>query len=241
MRQVPHYAIIGNGRMAKHLCHYFGLLGIEYQQWDRAKPPQQLEKMIPTATHVVVLIPDADVDTFIAQHIPIGEKLLLHFSGALQSQYAYTTHPLQTFSQHLYSLENYQRIPFMIESAGPGFNELLPGLTNPHFKIEKNRKAYYHSLCVMANNFTTLLWQKFFTEMKEQFEVLPKTLMPYLEQTMTNLKTDYKNALTGPIARKDKETLIHNLHALEKDSHFTIFEAFVKTYALKEDSSNEHS
>lgn len=242
MRQVPkHYTIIGNGRMATHLCHYFSLLNIPYQQWHRRQPLSKLQSCIQRSTHIIILIPDDAIDTFIEKHIPIGKHVLIHFSGALQSQYAYTAHPLQTFNQDVYELDTYQKIPFMVEAEIPSFNELLPGLNNPYFKIEKKHKPYYHSLCVMANNFTTLLWQKFFDEMKEKFDVSPKILLPFLEQTLTNLKQDYKNALTGPISRNDKNTLHHNLNALKEDSHFDIFEAFIKTYTHKGGELDEHS
>lgn len=241
MRQVPKYAIIGNGRMAKHFCQYFKLINIPYQQWHRSKPLKQLDAIIQQTTHILVLISDSAIDSFIAQHLPLGKHVLIHCSGVLESRYAYTTHPLQTFNQGTYELSVYQQIPFMIEMEGPRFEELLPGLNNPHFKIKREQKPYYHSLCVMANNFTTLLWQKFFTEMKEQFDVSAKELMPFLEQTLLNISKDHNNALSGPIARNDTKTLQQNLNALKNDSHFDIFQAFLKTYKNKIGDCDEYT
>lgn len=32
MRQVPHYVVIGSGRLATHMCHYYDGLTIRYDQ-----------------------------------------------------------------------------------------------------------------------------------------------------------------------------------------------------------------
>lgn len=232
MRRVPLYTIIGNGKMAKHLCHYFDLLNIPYHHWYRAQPKHLLAEAISSSTHILILISDANIDNFIEEmelHT-LKDKTLLHFSGSLLSKYAHTTHPLQTFSNEYYTLNAYQKIPFAIEAEGPMFEMLLPGLPNPHFKIKRSLKAYYHSLCVMANNFTTLLWQKIFSEFEEKFNTPASMAMPMLEQTCFNLASDYHNALTGPLARNDQKTLNNDLTALKNDPYALVFQAFMHAY-----------
>lgn len=242
MRQVPHYLIIGNGRIAKHICFYFQTLNLSFRTWARSTSPVEILSLeLLQATHVIFLIKDEAIDAFIKDHIVhhSNKAVLIHFSGSLISQYAYSAHPLHTFSYDLYPAESYKKIPFIIESNGIEFTELLPGLNNPHYKIESAKKAYYHALCVMANNFTTLLWQKFFSSMSETFNIEREHLIPYLQQTFCNLENNIQNALTGPIARGDKNTLIKNLNALNGDNYFEIFRAFVITH-LPEIKNNEY-
>lgn len=233
MRQVPHYLIIGSGRMAKHICYYFDCLGLSYQTWSRkANQLAALPNLLTTATHVLLLITDSVIDQFITENVCLqkSKAILIHFSGSLLSKYAVTAHPLYTFTYELYSPEIYPKIPFIIEENNFGFSTLFPGLNNSHYVIKQEQKAYYHAMCVLANNFTTLLWQKFFAAMQENLKIKKEDLLPYLTQTFENLKNHSDTALTGPISRKDKSTLATNIAALENDEYQTIFKAFVTTH-----------
>lgn len=233
MRQVPTYLIIGDGRMAHHLCHYLNHLNVPYITWARSKnSTETLLHYLKQTTHVFILISDSAIDCFIENNIPSYhlQLTLIHFSGNIISKYAHSAHPLQTFTDKLYLPEHYKKIPFIIESEGPEFSELLPCFENPHYKINRCDKMYYHALCVMANNFTTLLWQKFFTEMSERYKIHIDHMQPYLDQTFHNIKYDFQHALTGPISRQDKKTVSTDLQALDGDKFFAIFEAFIDTF-----------
>ena len=83
----------------------------------------------------------------------------------------------------------------------------------------------------MSGNFTTLLWQKFFTELETKFSIPKEAAMPYLEQIKTNLESNAAKALSGPIARQDFATIRNNLSALENDSFAGIYHAFVEVFA----------
>ncbi|PHQ81623.1 MAG: stilbene synthase [Coxiella sp. (in: Bacteria)] len=234
-RQVPAaYAIIGKGRVATHFCHYFDLLGLRYQQWHRQQPFSRLTEILTHASHVLVLISDSQIDPFIEQQLA-GKHTVVHFSGAHISDAAFTAHPLQTFPLTLYTLEQYQQIPFIIEIEGLPFADLLPGVPNPHYAIKRSQKPLYHALCVMANNFTTLLWQKLITEFETTLGIEASAITPILKQTFANLDADPANALTGPIARGDKTTLTNNLNALRGDSFHAIFNAFINAHEVTHD------
>lgn len=241
MRQVPcNYLVIGNGRLAKHICYYFDLLRIPYQQWFR-QSPISLDSIIAPSTHVLLIISDSAIDSFIEQHSALlGTKNIVHFSGCHVSARAWSAHPLMTFPETLYTSEFYPTIPFIIEQEGPTFTELLPGLPNPHGAISQNNKAYYHSLCVMANNFTTILWQKLFGDFETKFSLPAVIAMPMLQKTAANLTQDYTTALTGPLKRGDTRTLEKNILALKSanDPFEHIFTAFSQLYNA---DKNEHS
>lgn len=234
MRQVPRYAVIGNGRMAQHICHYFDALGLAYENWSRSQQhPSELSTILEKSTHILILITDSQIEPFITEYLgdaQYASLIKIHFSGSLASQMAYSAHPLQTFSGEHYNLAEYEAVPFILEKNSPNFEILLPGLKNPHYRISANDKAYYHALCVMSGNFTTLLWQKFFQEMERRFQIPHENLIPYLHKITQNLSKNSKSALTGPIARKDKATLSRNLSAFYQDDFQPIFKAFVETF-----------
>lgn len=229
MRQVPRYAIIGNGRVAKHLAYYFQLLQIPYQQWHR-QLTAALSASIAEATHVLILIKDAEIDPFIDANKELQAKILIHCSGALQSQYAYSCHPLMTFSTERYELKQYQQIAFILGETAPDFNDLFPQLSNPWCKIPEKKRAFYHALCVMANNFTTILWQKFFNDLQQQFNIPKAVALPFLQQTLHNLQQDHQHCLSGPLARNDMSTINNNQQALASDPFLDVYRAFVHAY-----------
>ena len=69
MGQVPpiSYLMIGNGRLAGHLSHYFSLEKIPHRRWHR-RCGSPLEEVLASATHVLVLISDDAIEPFIRRH-----------------------------------------------------------------------------------------------------------------------------------------------------------------------------
>ncbi|HYD18715.1 MAG TPA: DUF2520 domain-containing protein [Patescibacteria group bacterium] len=323
MRQVPKYLIIGNGRLARHLCHYFSLLKIkDYSKWDRSQPIERLHELATGATHILLAIKDSAIEPFIDEHLvdiapcahikilndafdgirkargvesaaameaalksfdtahpqlnaagrrqvgglfklvegvrdaaqagddvtaaarvkELGQGLhtlksslpmatKVHFSGSIVTKKAFGAHPLMTFSADLYTLDKYLAIPFVVDEKAPPFRELLPGIHNQHVRLSPQQKAKYHAACVMAGNFSCLLWQKLFDTLQEDFGFPAHIGDMYLKQQTENLLKDYKTALTGPLARGDTETIERNLKALSGDPYKAVYEAFVKAYA----------
>ncbi|MCH9770423.1 MAG: DUF2520 domain-containing protein [Gammaproteobacteria bacterium] len=228
MRQVP-YTLIGNGRLAMHLCYYFQQLNIPFQHWYR-QSQTELADVVASSSRVLLLISDDAIETFIHEHPYLQEKFLIHCSGQLVTPLAHGAHPLMSFGAQHYTLNEYQIIPFILEQEGPDFNDLLPGLPNPHYKIANKLKPRYHTLCVLANNFTTLLWQKFFKGLETDLHLPQSIGKPYLAQTLKNLLNDPANALTGPLKRQDQLTLEKNLAALANDPYQQVYQAFINAY-----------
>lgn len=232
MRQVPHYLIIGSGCVAQHFSHYFNLLNLSFQQWSRKTDPQlkELPSLIKQCNRILILISDSAIESFIQNHSELQNKTLIHFSGCLTTTLAHSAHPLMTFNAEPYSLEIYQKIPFILEEEGPRFTELFPDMLNSHFYIPRQLKPLYHAYCVMSNNFTTLLWQHFFSELQHTFKLPKETAFLYLEQTLKNNLHNSDRALTGPLVRGDEKTIKANLQSLTNDPFQTIYQAFVDVY-----------
>lgn len=236
MTQVPHYLIIGNGRVAKHFQYYFSHLPLSYSTWQRNEPLVELDHQLMKASHILLLIKDDAIDPFIQQFLQSkkivqqNQPLLIHCSGSLVSAHAVGAHPLMTFSHHLYDLALYQSVPFVIDHDAPSFKELFPGLPNPHVYLQKAFKAKYHALCVMAGNFSCLLWKKLMDEIENEFKLPANIVHPYLLQQSQNLITHLPSALTGPLTRNDKKTIAKNLEALQQDPFQRIYQAFIDCY-----------
>lgn len=230
MRQAPlQYAVIGDGRMANHFCHYLDLSGVSFSRWSRSADASLLNQLS-RATCIVLLISDQAIEPFIQQHAVLAGKRIIHFSGAQTIAGATGMHPLFSFPSHLYSLETYQKIPFIVDQDNVSFQDVFPMLLNPSFSIDPLKKPYYHALCVMANNFTTLLWRKFCSEMEGQFAIPSEFTHLFLEQTADNIVNNSQTALTGPLVRGDRLTIEENLAALEGDAYQSVYQAFVNVF-----------
>lgn len=229
MKQIPHYLIIGNGRVSRHMQHYLKSLGLPLRVWSRDLAHDALFDALSCSTHILILITDGAIDEFIQQHgLQQYNKILVHFSGCHHSTYAYSAHPLQTFSHQLYTKQDYEVIPFVTDKGGKSFAELLPGLANPSYAIDTKNKAYYHALCVVANNFTAIIWHKFFLKFSESFNIDKQACLPLLERTLINIRDGGSDTMTGPLVRHDVKTMAENMQALAHDDFYAVYEAFSK-------------
>lgn len=236
MGQVPQavYGIVGDGRLARHLAHYFNLLRIPHRQWSRRIEREQgtrAREILGNSETLLVAISDSAIVPWIEQYKASAAKpqRFVHFSGALVTDLALGFHPLMTFGTSYYDLSDYERIPFVGEEGAPSFRDVFPKAANPTFAIPRERKALYHALCVMSGNFTVLLWQKFFDDL-EKLGLPLSAALPYLERTAKNLKTDPKAALTGPLARGDRQTIQKNLDSLAGDRFQKVYQSFVEAH-----------
>jgi predicted short-subunit dehydrogenase-like oxidoreductase (DUF2520 family) len=226
----PPIGLVGDGRVARHFVHYLTLLGLPVRTWSRRGSTAAPVDALASCGTVVHLNRDVEIAGFIDAWPALRDKRLVHFSGSLVTPAAEGAHPLMTFGDELYDLDTYRSIPFILDSGGTPLDELLPGLPNPSFAIPANNRPYYHALCVMAGNFSTLLWQKLFDELQGRFGIPQSAAHPYLKQIAANLLTDSGRALTGPLTRGDAETIAANLNALEGDPFHGLYSAFVRVY-----------
>ena len=234
------YAIVGGGRLAHHFSEYFRLLEIPHSRWtrDRWSPfntinlfdaEQRLKKTLGNADRVLLLVPDKTITALLKQYPFLHEKQLIHCSGSMSISGVAGAHPLMTFTDRLYELDTYRKVPFILE-AGSSFAQLFPGLTNPHFVIGVEDKARYHAMCVMAGNFSQLLWKGISDRFERQFDLPAATLQPYLKQVTENFIQAPESSLTGPLTRSDQQTIDRNLLSLDGDPLQELYAAFVRFY-----------
>lgn len=223
------FLIVGAGKIAKHLNHYLSLLGHHPLSWDRSQDPHLLKTKIAEATHVLLAVSDSAIEGFFRKHLAGLDKTVVHFSGALNISEVIAAHPLMTFGPELYERDTYRRIHFVVTGAS-SLQEALPGLTNEFSVLAPEHKALYHALCVMGGNFPVILWQKMFSEF-ERLGITREAARVYLETILHNTMAQPATALTGPLARKDKATVIKNIEALENDPFQKVYFDFADIVA----------
>lgn len=106
------------------------------------------------------------------------------------------------------------------------FLSLLP---NPKYYLHPEKKALYHAWCVMGGNFPVLLWSRMQTGF-QQLGLDPQISEVYLQQVFQNFVQNPTGALTGPLARKDHQTISKNLLALAQMPEAHIYESFLKVF-----------
>ena len=231
------YAIVGGGRLARHFSEYFRLLEIPHNCWTRDRwsrfntfdlpgAEQRLKETVSDADRVLLLVADNAITALLKQYPFLHEKYLVHCSGSLSIPGVTGAHPLMTFTDRLYDLDTYQGIPFILE-PGPDFTRLFPGLPNPHFVINVEDRARYHAMCVMAGNFSQLMWKGISDRFEQQIDLPATAMWPYLQQVTENFIQSPESALTGPLTRNDSQTIDRNLNSLNGDPLKDLYTAFV--------------
>ena len=244
---MKNYAIVGGGRLARHFSEYFRLLEIPHTRWTRDRRSsfntfeipdagQRLKETVGKADVVLLLVPDKAIAAVLKKYPFLHEKQLIHCSGSMSIPGVAGAHPLMTFAEELYEIETYQKLPFVIEK-GASFTRLFPGLPNPHFVMNVEDKSRYHAMCVMAGNFSQILWKAVAWRFEQQFELPAETLRPYLAQVAENFIQAPESALTGPLTRNDQQTIDRNLDSLADDPLQDLYAAFVRFYQQEESQS----
>lgn len=219
------FGIVGRGRAAKHLSFYFSSMGYSIKNWNRSQP-EELLKPLADCEVVFLAIPDSQIDDFVFNHPWLLKAEVIHLSGSATTSIR-GLHPLVSFGPSLFDLNFYKQIPFVTEKEMPfDFKKYLGNLPNPVFEVSRAQKAKYHALCVVANNFTTMLWQKYFSGMEKEFSIPPEDSRALFKSTFININHDWKNALTGPLTRGDTETIAKNIDSLQGDNLQKIYQAF---------------
>jgi hypothetical protein len=141
--------IVGGGRLARHLSHYFRESGIAVRSWTRAEPisPDEALGDVPV---VLVLIADDAIAPFIESQPALRSRVLVHCSGSLVTPLAHGMHPLMNFGPDLYGMAVYWAIPFVHDAGGPGIRDLFPALPNPSFARDPAREPLYHAMADRA-------------------------------------------------------------------------------------------
>ena len=233
--------LIGQGKLARHLHHYFHLVESPHKHFDDARDlnAPDLYRKIREVNSIWILTSDQSIEPvmnelksqMIKQDINPARYTWIHSSAATSITGMHTFHPLMTFSEDLYSLEQYKAIAFAIISDQPEVLSHRFPLPNPSFIISEEHRAFYHASAVMMSNLPILLWSLTSKEAQDRLSLDPQVFHPILKQTLENFLKQGERALTGPIARRDHGTIEKNLAAIAHTPLSEIYKSFLAATA----------
>lgn len=226
------YGLIGRGRVATHLARYLNLENRQVLSWNRRDSPSP-EEALSSADFMLLAISDDALEDFLNEHPQLRRAETVHFSGSRSIGGITGLHPLMSFGPEFYDLETYRSIPFIEEKGGLSFTEVFPGLPNPSRALDVEQKALYHALCVLAGNFSALLWMKAFSDFEKNLDLPKSFLLPYLKRVAANLVASPDEALSGPLIRGDMETIRIDREALADDPWQRVFSSFVDVFETR--------
>ena len=245
--------IICNGRLAKHvvfLTKYFSQ-SIQVQFWDRKleqQNPGMLENCVSCADFIWILIKDDTIESFYQEKVlPYlrKEALVAHSSGSRVIENVIDIHPLMSFGPEYFTKDVYIKIPIITSSSPELATKFLEGIgfffwSRNLLYIQKEQKSYYHALCVMANNFPIMLWTEV-TKCAQNLGLPENLFHSIIKQGAENFLNHPKLALTGPLVRKDTQTIQLNLNALHNNSNQleSLYRSFVQFYELTSGKDNK--
>ncbi|MDT8368181.1 MAG: 3-methyl-2-oxobutanoate hydroxymethyltransferase [Longimicrobiales bacterium] len=219
--------LIGRGRLARHLMHYFDLLGIAHTEWARGEGVEALRLRAEEARAILLLIPDDAIESFVREHdADLGNAPRVHASGVRTVPGVVGCHPLGSFGETLFPEALYRSLHFVVEAGPLAFEELFPELPNPHVTLPPEDRVRYHTAAVLGGNFTAALWRRA-AEIFDEVGLPPSAWIPYLETVSANIRADVETAVTGPAVRGDAGTIATHLEELGDDPWGTVYRAFL--------------
>ncbi|MEU4391807.1 Rossmann-like and DUF2520 domain-containing protein [Kribbella sp. NPDC023855] len=171
---------------------------------------------------VLVAVPDSAIRE-VAGRLPLtAEQYVVHLSGAYGLSVLRPTaatpvalHPPMTFTGDQPDLSGITFTATAPDHAKPMVERLAKALGADVQWVAENRRAQYHAGLVHgANHLTTLLAQAFAVLREAGVSDPAATLRPLLTATLDNTLRSGHDALTGPIARGDVDTVAAHLSVL---------------------------
>jgi predicted short-subunit dehydrogenase-like oxidoreductase (DUF2520 family) len=205
-----HCVVVGPGRMGSAIAVALRAAGLEV-----TGPLGRGERCPPRTDCVLLCVPDAEIGNA-ANAVPPG-PLVGHVSGAttlapLAPHEAFSMHPLMT-------------VPAAFEGAGAAIagstdralataRALAEALGMRPFEIADEDRAAYHAAASMASNYLVVL-EDAAERLLATTGASRELLVPLVRATVENWARDGADALTGPIARGDEDTVARQRAAVE--------------------------
>lgn len=186
---------------------------------------------------IILCVPDRQIEPVCRELVEGGRlrvgQTLLHTSGANATDLLTPAktggvsigalHPLQSFTDASEAAQQFSNIFFAIDgeqAAAAAATELALALGGQVLYVPPQDRALYHAAAVTASNYLVSLLsvsERLFSRWAPNGRALD-ALLPLAEGTLRNIRRQgTSDALTGPIARGDIETVAKHLQALPPD------------------------
>jgi predicted short-subunit dehydrogenase-like oxidoreductase (DUF2520 family) len=193
------------------------------------------QKVADTSDIVFITTPDAVIPEIVSTVRWHAGQSVVHCSGAdstailepARKMGAQTGafHPLQSFAGVKQAIANLPGSTIAIEAEEPlltTLKSMAEKLNCRWIELKAEDKVIYHAAAVIAGNYMVTL-VKLADDLWETFgiprEQATQALLPLLKGTLNNIETaGIPQALTGPIARGDTETVKKHIAALQQEA-----------------------
>lgn len=201
------YAVIGQGKLASHLCHWLQLEGLKFISLNRESDYSELIHV----DTILLAVSDIAIKSLYLNNTKFHNKTWVHFSGAIEVRGIFNLHPMMSFSTELFDIEFYQNLCWVTTNQLDLVEAVMPIKKSKIKYLNSDDKRYYHALCVLAGNIPHLLWNQLETSF-QNLNIEKEDLKKYVSVATENFLKD--RPVTGPIARGDSETIEKNLLSL---------------------------
>ncbi len=250
----PQIDIIGDGRIGRALALAFARKWSPVARIiSRTTGREAVDSLLPRPIRnddvifgvVIIAVKDSQIEVAsntLKDHLRPG-CVVLHTSGSRSSEILAplreagaaigSMHPLVSVSDPIAGAEKLGSAYFCIEGdekACVAAKELVDVLGGRSFKIAPDKKALYHAAAVMSAGHIAALFSgsvDLLAECGVSHEEARKVLAPLVASTAANLENEApEDALTGPFARGDRETVEKNFRAIRESGHPELAEIY---------------
>ncbi len=198
------------------------------------------QQVADTADIVFITTPDAVIPQIVSAVRWHQGQSVVHCSGADSTEVLEPArqmgantgafHPLQSFAGIKQAVANLPGSTIAIEAEEPllaTLKSMAEKFNCRWIELKASDKVVYHAAAVIASNYLVTL-VKLADDLWETFgiprEQATQALLPLLKGTLNNIEhTGIPQALTGPIARGDIDTVKKHLAALQKEAPDALF------------------
>jgi hypothetical protein len=235
-KQAAETLVIGGGRMATQFKQFLKNVEVPYHSWLRSEGVFTLGSRVRDVKRVLLLIPDKLITSFVDENENfLKNKTLIHFSATGRDPRVLGFHPLGSFTVD--QLLDFSEVQFHGVHPESLFREALPFLKNSYKQMSEKDMQLYHALCVLGGNFSSILWNVFFTEMKK-IGISDAACKTYFKMISDNILKNPSTAITGPLVRNDLPTIEKNISALQEHPALQeIYKNFVRVFSDKATNS----
>lgn len=219
--------IFGPGRVGRSVAAFSASLGHDVTLLSRADADRA---DVAGADIIAAAIPD---DALAGWHAEWRGRLqgirAFHFSGARVIEGLPGYHPLYSFPTAPLDPAEFRKIAIAREPGAAPFAAIIPGADNPEFAVAAEDRAFYHALAVVSGNFAAHLWNETAAAFADRLGPGGgEILSAYFASVVDRFRESPASSLTGPVARRDAETVTANLKALETAPRLrALYQAFL--------------
>jgi len=234
---VPTLRLIGPGRAGQSLTVALARAG-----WDLAEPHigrgQDVTHAAQGVDALLIAVPDGAIAPVAQKVEPNPDCVVLHMAGSLTLEALAphprraSIHPLCTLAEPNIGAEHLGKGGVWFAIAGdPIAKEMADALHGIAIQVDDDLRAVYHAAAVIASNHLVALLGQV-ERVARQANVPLSAYFDLVRQTVDNVeRLGPVEALTGPVKRKDWDTIERHIAALPEDER-AAYEAMARE-ALK--------